>query len=145
MIKVTVNGSPAAQGNHRVNRSGHTYDANKALGPWREAIRTQTQLAMAGREPLTGPVSVLMEFRLKRPKAHYRTGRHAAELREDAPTYVAGKPDGDKLVRALFDALVMGGAVVDDSQFVIHTCIKWYAVTPGVDIEIYEGKGDEFI
>lgn len=145
MIKFVVNGKPAPQGNHRVNRYGHTYDANKGLAAWRDAIRTETQRSMAGRDPIAGPASLVLEFRRARPKSHYRTGRYADQLRDDAPVYHAGKPDGDKLVRAVFDGLVMGGAIVDDSLIVIHTCIKVYGAVAGCEIEIYEGKGDEFV
>jgi Holliday junction resolvase RusA-like endonuclease len=63
-------------------------------------------------------------------------------LRDDAPIYMTGKPDKDKLVRAVGDALVMAGVVRDDSLFVRdhESGCKRYAnpgEQPGVWIRIW--------
>jgi crossover junction endodeoxyribonuclease RusA len=136
MIKITVNGRPVPQGNHRVNAHGHTYEANKALGPWREAIRAETQRECAA--PLAGPLAVTVTFRMTRPKVHYRTGRNAHLLRDGAPRYPDGAPDADKLARAILDGLCAGGAFRDDGQVVDLIASKRYAGQAGADIVVTE-------
>lgn len=136
MIKITVNGKPAPQGNHRVNAHGHTYEANKAVGPWREAIRAETQREAA--VPIPGPVAVTITFRMTRPKSHYRTGRNACLVKDGASRYPDGKPDVDKLSRAVLDGLTAGGAFWDDGQVVDLAACKRYAEIAGADITVTE-------
>lgn len=140
MITITVAGTPAPQGNHRVNKSGAIYETSKAVGPWREAVRAETQRACD--VPLAGPVEVTIIFRLKRPKGHYRTGKNAHLLRDGAPPYPDGNPDWDKLSRAVCDGLTAGGAFWDDAQ-IVHTEVwKTWADTglPGATITVSEVK-----
>jgi len=64
---------------------------------------------------VVGPVRVSFLFRFKRPKSHYRTGRNAHILKDDAPQFHTQTPDLDKLIRSTQAAL---SSVVwrDDSQ-----------------------------
>lgn len=115
-----IHGIPVAQGSKiaGVSKSGHAFmreSSAKKLRPWRQDVAAQALLAMEGRELMVGPVSVIVTFLFPRPKAHYRTGRHAANLRDDAPDWHASKPDLSKLVRALEDALT-GVVFRDDAQ-----------------------------
>jgi crossover junction endodeoxyribonuclease RusA len=109
-------------------------EMSKAVGPWREAVRAETQRIATYVSP--GPVEVDLEFRMPRPKGHYRTGRNAALLRDGAPGWPAGKPDIDKLARAVLDGLTAGGAWKDDSQVVMLVCRKMYADVPGCRIVV---------
>jgi Holliday junction resolvase RusA-like endonuclease len=107
------------------------FEMSKALGPWRDAIRTETQAAVtAARWPgCTGPVFVDVVFYLRRPAAHYGTGRNAGVLKASAPLYPVTRRqgDGDKLVRAVFDGLTTGGAIADDCLVVDHAAHKRFA------------------
>jgi crossover junction endodeoxyribonuclease RusA len=85
--------------------------------------------------PLAGPVALLAVFSLPRPKGHYRTGRNAHLLKESAPNFPAGRPDLDKLLRALLDGLTAGGAWLDDSQVAQLAATKEWG-QPGCRIEI---------
>jgi crossover junction endodeoxyribonuclease RusA len=138
-MMIIVHGIPAPQGSKRHVGGGRMIEMSKAVGPWREAIRAETQRALNGDGPLRGAVSVIAEFRLPRPKNHYRTGSNAALLRSGAPWHPAGKPDLDKLARALLDGLTAGGAWADDAQ-VAHMAVgKAYATdsaVPGCTVEI---------
>lgn len=75
-------------------------------------------------EPLEGPVAMRIRFSFARPKTHFTDGPTAtmpdrrSRLRENAPTWFTQKPDLDKLVRSVLDALT-GRAYLDDSQ-VVH-------------------------
>jgi crossover junction endodeoxyribonuclease RusA len=136
MIKITVDGIPAPQGSKVRNRAGAIYESNKAVGPWREAVRAETQRAAA--RPLTGAVYVRICFRLARPKGHYGTGRNAGTVRASAPDFPHGKPDIDKLARAVLDGLTEGGAWTDDAQVVSLEVYKVYAAKAGADIVLAE-------
>lgn len=138
---ITVNGIPAPQGSKRHVGGGRMVEMSKAVGPWREAVRAETQRRRQARTFIEGtPVEVHVTFVLPRPKGHYRTGRNAALLRPAAPKYPAGRPDLDKLARAVLDGLTAGGAWKDDSQVVLLQLAKFYADDdqPGCTIFIQE-------
>lgn len=81
-------------------------------------------------------------FVMPRPKSHYRTGRNAHLLRDSAPTAPAGKPDVDKLSRAVLDAISSTKTVWgDDAQVTDLHAIKRYTELgekPGCHIHIRE-------
>ena len=114
MIRIVVRGTPAPQGSKRHVGGGRMIEMSKAVGPWREAVRAETQDAMT--QPMTGAISVDITFLLRRPQGHYRTGRYASQLHPAAPPVPAGRPDIDKLCRAVLDGLTEGGAWKDDGQ-----------------------------
>ena len=145
---IDVRGLPAPQGSKRHVGGGRMVEQSKAVGPWREAVRAETQRGMdkadrLGIGPYTGPVQVKLEFRMTRPKSHYRTGRNAALLRNGAPGRPAGKPDLDKLARAVLDGLTAGGAWKDDSQVVVLMAEKLYAAVPGCRIIVTDLEGEQ--
>lgn len=115
MITFTVPGVPQVQGNHRVSRTGYTYDANKKLAPWRRTVALVAHQAMNKQrmEPLTGPVHLHLEFAMPRTKA----------MRKDPPPPMTQRPDTSKLTRAIEDALT-GIAYQDDSQITHLTVHK---------------------
>lgn len=69
--------------------------------------------------PTSGPVLVSCVFMFKRPAAHFRTGRFASQLRDDAPDHptTRGQGDYDKLLRSVFDGIT-GPLIADDSQVI---------------------------
>ena len=139
-LEITVRGKPAPQGSKRHIGGGRMIEMSKAVGPWREAVRAETQRAMQDQCTFTGAVHLQLQFVMTRPKGHFRTGRNAHLLRPGAPSYPAGKPDIDKLARAVMDGLTEGGAWKDDSQVVDLRAEKMYAIgdTPGCIIRIWE-------
>lgn len=101
---------------------------------WRAVV------ALAGHEafphaPLDGPLSVTYVFVMPRVKAHYRTGKRATELRDDAPIYHTVKPDCTKLVRSTEDALT-GILWADDAQCAVQSARKEYGTTTGCFITV---------
>lgn len=119
-VVVQVLGEPIPQGSMRAVARGRIVSDNERLRPWRDTVAWHVRDAMAGREPLTGPLEVNATFVLPRPPS--------APKRRWAPEK---KPDLDKLLRALLDAATTGGAWVDDAQVVAVTARKVYA-TPTV-------------
>lgn len=145
-MKFRVAGTPAPQGSKRHVGGGRMVEMSKAVGPWREAVRAEAQRLQRPEEGiedigtfLPGALSVTVVFVLKRPASHYRTGRNAHLLRDAAPPFPAGRPDVDKLARAVLDGLVTGGVMADDGQVVSLSAAKVYArdgEAPGAIIEV---------
>ncbi len=111
-------GKPAPQGSKRHVGRGIMVESSKHVKPWRDAVRSDAVETMAGAAPLDGPVQVDMVFTFVRPKSHYRTGRNAHLLRDDAPTRPATIPDLSKLARSTEDALKDAGVIRDDALIV---------------------------
>jgi crossover junction endodeoxyribonuclease RusA len=145
VITIEVRGLPAPQGSKRHVGHGILVESSKAVGPWREAVRAETQRVLNGTHSRWldgGPVNVEITFGLPRPKGHYGTGRNAGKVRDSAPWYPHGRPDLDKLTRAVLDGLTAGGAWVDDAQVVCLTARKVYG-SPGCRINL-EGVGGDW-
>lgn len=140
VIRFQVPGIPAPQGSKRAFVNKHTGRASlvEMSGrhkDWRAMVSLAASEAATG--IMDGPVHLRACFRFPRPKSHYRTGRNADKLRDNAPTH-PGKPDLSKLVRSIEDAMT-GIVYRDDSQIVSYdgTCKTWAdGVTPGVTIEV---------
>ena len=128
-----VYGMPKAQPRPRLTRRG-VYDPGTA-NAWKEAIKRVLASDGYPEEPLTGPITLGLFFRLPRPSGHY-SGSEA--LRPSAPKDHTQKPDFDNLAKAVGDAMTDLGVWADDSQ-VIHCEIhkRWSdAIDAGVEISI---------
>lgn len=136
-IRFEVAGLPQPQGNHRTSPSGHTYDTNPKLRPWRDAVVWNArQAADAARwTKATGPVMLWVTFYMPRPKGHFGSGRHQDRLRPSAPALPITKPDASKMLRAVEDALTDAGIWRDDSQVVWVRAEKRYG-PPGVSVVV---------
>lgn len=137
-MKITIRDTPRPQGSKRVFRNGGMKEQSPGLESWREAVKAAALAEMeqyVGGTPLMRSfpagqgVKVRVLFTFPRPKAHYRTGRHAHLLRPDAPSFVTTKPDLDKIVRSLFDGLTAAGVWHDDSQVVELEASKMYTTS----------------
>ena len=120
LIEFWVEGIPRPQGSKRHVGNGRMVEASKHTAGWRKAV-SQAALAAFTGEPISGPVGVAVHFLFPRPKSHYRTGRNAEMLRQDAPDYPITRSvsDVDKACRAILDSLAVssgGGVLQDDSQ-----------------------------
>lgn len=130
-----VHGVPAPQGSKTRTRYGMRED-NPRTEPWRNAVAAAASKAMLGQPPLTGPVRMTAVFRFPRPRSHYRTGRHAGQLRPSAPVHHGQSPDLDKLCRAIFDA-ISGIAIRDDALIAELVCVKrWGEPSAMIGLEI---------
>lgn len=154
VIAFSVFGRPATQGSKVpviirrkggapvIGRNGQpivrTIDDNPRLSDWRRQVSATAREHFTD-ELFTGAVSLALTFHRPRPKSHYRTGRHAGELRPDAPAYPTSKPDTIKLARAIEDALT-GIVWQDDSQVVDHVLRKRWGPCYQIDVVISERK-----
>ncbi len=83
----------------------------------------QAKAKEAGVTIASGAVKVRLGFYFQRPKSHYTS---KGLLRKGAPREHTRKPDTDKLIRCVLDALT-GVAYKDDSQVVEAFGVKHYA------------------
>jgi len=130
VFSLHVAGTPRPQGSKRafpVQRGGKPgavlVDANPSTAQWRADV-TAAALALPGMppsEPVTGPLAVRLVFALPRPRSAPRKRR----------TWPAGRPDIDKLARAVLDSLTAAGVWRDDGQVCALHVIKDYP-GPGV-------------
>lgn len=123
MLELFIAGVPRPQGSKNAYRRGTRVvmvEANKHLPEWRQAV--YEALRASGKQ-FEGAVTVMATFYIPRPKTNKRL-------------YATTKPDVDKLVRAIGDALTKAGTIVDDSYIVTWNAAKAYAdgVEPGVRI-----------
>lgn len=132
-VRVVVWGTPIPQGSMKafMPRGGRfpvvTAD-NKKTKPWRQAIIDaclEMHFTMTEQ-----PVRLDIQFHLPRPKSLKKSVLRPAK-----------KPDLDKLVRAVCDALTAAGVWRDDSQVVALSAIKRFAgegFAPCAHIEVLD-------
>lgn len=136
-----VPGEPITEGSTRAFASGQrvvvTHDRGRELAAWRTRVKRAAQEAAreAGWEPrYDGPVAVTAAFFLPRPKsAKKRLMPHV-------------KPDLDKLIRAVGDALApykQPGVLKDDSRIVTWRATKDYDDAYKSGALIYVSRVDE--
>lgn len=140
-ISFRVDGIPKGQPRPRAfaRKMGNTfaarvYDCGTAEG-WKSEIALAAR-SFIPKSPLTGPIKVTLYFDIPRPKGHYRTGKHAGELKADAPRWHFGKPDCDNCAKAVLDALTQLRMWSDDGQVAILNIEKEYGDKPGCTIVV---------
>lgn len=127
-LTVWVPGRPAPQGSKRYVGNGISIESSKHVKPWRADIRAAMLDAHIG-DPITGAVTVLIEFVMPRPAS--------APKRSTPPA--TKRPDIDKLTRAVLDAIGSAGVWRDDSQVTHLVASKRIAErdeTPGAMITV---------
>lgn len=142
MVVVHVRGIPQAQGSVRAFVAGGRAHVategnrtNSPLGAWRAAIASEARAVFRDTPPATGPIELDVTLGWPRPRAHYRSADPTRGLRADAPTVKSSKPDIDKAIRAVLDALT-GIAYLDDAQVAELRISKHWSDEPGATIAI---------
>lgn len=137
-IGIVVAGDPQPQGSLRAivnyDRTGRPFanvvhDDSAKLTTWRDLVGIQARNAMVrdtGIGMLVGPLSIQADFYLPKPPSVTRGRPHV-------------KPDGDKLLRAVCDALE-GVMYRNDSQLCDYRVQKFYEgyYRPGVILNVSE-------
>lgn len=117
-----IDGAAIPQGSHRVF-GGRIVDSNKQLKAWRSKATFAAVHAVAGRPPFDEAVYILLDFYLPRPRT----------VRRHRPTV---RPDLDKLVRAVGDAMTDAKVWTDDSLVVSCHSAKWYCGDEGPHVDV---------
>jgi Holliday junction resolvase RusA-like endonuclease len=129
-VEFHVDGIPVPQGSKTVFNNRAVDSNQKKLRPWRRLVEATARHHMAGAPPLDGDLTVSIEFQFTRPKT----------VRRLRPSV---KPDVDKLIRSVFDALTDAGVWPDDARVVEVTATKVYAPTAGALIRVDHIEGEQ--
>lgn len=124
---VFVPGRPAPQGSKEQGSAGQMREASKYLPAWRAAIKKAVyeRYKVLGVKPADLPLM---------PGA---VGIEIVVHQDLAPT---SKPDADKLLRAILDALTIARLYIDDAYVVVVRVRKMRAVDgrTGADITVWQ-------
>lgn len=119
-----VHGLPGPQGSKAFKgiskKSGHAIlvESSKKVKPWRARVEAAARAAQGeGWVPLDGPILLVIEFYMPRPKGHPKTRR----------TLPSRIPDLSKLLRSTEDAMTYAGTYADDGRIVDHVIRDRYA------------------
>lgn len=128
MISFFVPGPVATQGSKRHVGRGIMVESCKSLMPWRSTVKLLAAKAVREHPSwnMDGVFEATIVMYLQRPQSHYGTGKNAGKIKLDAPRYVGTKPDGEKVERAVYDALSKI-AMRDDCRIVKASWVKYYA------------------
>lgn len=138
-LQIVVYGTPGPQGSKRHVGGGRMLESSAKVKPWREAVKWAAlgHFTRTIEEPLT----VDMVFTFTRPRSHYRTGRYAHLLRDEAPKRPVSRGLGDvsKLARSTEDALTDCGVWRDDALVVEYGRLA--KVWAGEDVDALDRPG----
>ncbi len=160
-IDLNVTGYPAPQGskkawvNKATGRAQMREQSSDKIHLWRQDVKAAAQHWIDGYRdtvcdhdytpcpfcvwgPVADPIDATIWFYFPRPKSHFRTGRHAHLMRDNAPAYPTTRASGDvdKLIRATLDALCIAGMFLDDAQVVHVDVWKIYVLPPNCGARI---------
>ncbi len=142
-LEIFVPGHPRTKGSFKITknpktskrRPGNTQDT----ASWEADIKTFAYNAWGNSPLLSGPLYVECQFTFRRPNNHYVANDPTRPLKSNAPTWAATnrKWDGDKLVRAAWDAIT-GVVILDDGFIVKFSNSKVWGERPGMRIIVEE-------
>jgi crossover junction endodeoxyribonuclease RusA len=122
-IEFSVEGTPRPQGSKRHVGGGIMVESSKYVKDWRSYAKLKAVETRCQRIEKPNAVEVTAIFYFDRPKKHYRGN---GDLRPDAPVFHTHRPDTEKLMRALLDAIT-GVCFHDDSQAARQFAEKRYS------------------
>tara|TARA_R100000808_G_scaffold6416_1_gene19076 strand:- start:181 stop:600 length:420 start_codon:yes stop_codon:yes gene_type:complete len=135
-LNLIVEEQPVAQKRHRHHKFG-VYDPSS-----KDKIRIKSMLLNQVRKFYTDkPVSVIIAFKIQRPKSHFRTGKYSHLLKKKVPLFPTSKStkDLDNLVKIYLDILTLLKVWDDDSQVINLSASKQYVNdNPATEITIYK-------
>lgn len=125
-------GSKSAFRNPRTGRIVVVDAGGKKTRTWRNTVAHAARAAMQGGELMQPPLCLVIEFRMPRPKSHYKA---SGEIKQDAPWFPIVRPDLTKLLRSTEDAMT-GIVYHDDAQIVEQNIHRTYSDDEGTGARI---------
>ena len=138
--KLVILGNPEAQKRHRTytkGRHGKPLPFPRQVDPsaqskvsFREIVQRQ-----APQVPYDCPLRVDLWLFFPRPKSHFRTGKYAGILKDNAPEWHSKRPDRDNCDKLILDSMT-GVFWTDDSRICDGRIVKRYSDKPRTEIYI---------
>lgn len=132
-VEFIVQMRPVPKARPRLARNGHTYTPKNTVDAEKK-IASVARIAIA--KPLSGPLSLYIEFYYAVPKSWSKGKREAIPLPRTE------RPDLDNIGKLVLDSL-NGIAYLDDAQIVHLSCSKYYGSSDRIHVTIIpliEGK-----
>ena len=133
IISIEIPGEAVPQARPRVTRWG-TYDPPRCRA-YKEKVGIYAKAIMRGREPLDGPVKMIVTVSRGVPKSWSKKKKAEAMA---GTVYPTTKPDIDNILKGLMDAL-KGIVWRDDAQVISVEASKEYAEHPRVWVHVCKG------
>lgn len=123
--------------NRKIAVNGRIIDVAKGKAGMTAQVKVYAQVRAQelGWQLADGPLAVRYRIFFARPKSHYRTGRNAAILRDNAPSRHAQRPDLVNLLKCLEDALT-GIVWKDDALVTDVDAVKCWGDQDRIEIEV---------
>jgi Holliday junction resolvase RusA-like endonuclease len=135
-VTIRLDGPPRGKGRPRFGRRGSFVAVwtDKKTVAYEDMLKTAGAEAMRAMAPRLGALSVRIEAEMPIPASWSQKKRQAALAGDLSPI---GKPDFDNLAKCVGDAL---NKIVwkDDSQIIVCAFRKFYSVTPGLMISVWD-------
>lgn len=128
-IRITLMGAPQGKARPRHGK-GFTYTPAHTRA-FESALRYAAQVAMAGRPPLEGPLSLRLDAHMPIPASWSARKHRLALMGQVQPTT---KPDADNLLKCIDSC--NGIVWRDDAQIVTASVAKRYSERPRIEIEV---------
>lgn len=141
IITVVVAGQPEPQPRPRctcVGGNPHIYHTGRLIAAWRRKVRAAILNTKWAR--VWKPIEIVMDFNIKRPRSHFRSGKYSHLVRSEAPTYhTSGGYDLDNLIKPVLDEMKLAEMIKDDSQAIKITATKhWVSQSPSCVFSLIE-------
>lgn len=129
-IHITIPVAPVPW--QRARTGGGRHFTDPKVEGFKRTVAALGRLAMAGAQPLAGPLAMVVECVLPIPPSWSKARAQKAAAGEITP---ASKPDWDNLGKGVSDAL-NGIVYADDAQVVDGRVVKRYGANPCVLVEV---------
>lgn len=132
MVRFFVPGDPVAKGRPRAvrTRTGVRMHTPEKTERYERLVQHHAMLASVG--AFNGPVRVFLDFGIATPASWSKKRTEAALSGLERP---CKRPDVDNLAKSVLDAL--NGIIYDDDVQVVELTVrKFYAVEPGVLVQV---------
>lgn len=133
-IRFVVPGTPVAKQRARISTRGgvvRSFTPHKTVA-FESLVAMKAEQAMAGADPLAGPVALKLYVELAIPQSWSLKKKNGAINGAVKP---CGRPDIDNYVKSIADG---GNGILwrDDSQITDLSAVKRYGQQPGVHVEV---------
>jgi len=133
LISFIVLGIPIPKGSWNFLGRGRVIPDNPKLEAWCQAV-TLAAMQKAPREPMTGPISIVIELFFPIPKKYLN--KDGSRKNPKILLWADDKADSDKCERAIWDCCTKAGIWKDDKQVARNVCEAYYHEVQYASVQI---------